>query len=207
MPTILNSTKTAEAIEAATGRQCSRQNLEKLCDKGALQGSPCILQRGPWRFDADLAVQEYLAKVAPFQAEAQQPAAIRRPSPSVEPSPSSAAAPFVAARAATTRRRPAQLPSDAPDDLPDYTVSRARSEYEKANLLELQRMTQEGLLLRREDVEQAWGRAVNLTRTRLLGVPSTAKQRIPHLDVEEVELLMGLIREALEELAAGEVTA
>lgn len=199
MSTILNSTKTAEAIEAATGRQCSRQNLEKLCDRGALQGSPCILQRGPWRFDADLAVQEYLAKVAPFQAEAEQPTAKRKAPPS---QPDQATQ-----REAPVRRQPAQLPADAPGDLPDYTISRARSEYEKANLLELQRKTQEGLLLRREDVEQAWGRAVNLTRTRLLGVPSTAKQRIPHLEVEEVELLTGLIREALEELAAGEVAA
>ena len=60
-------------------------------------------------------------------------------------------------------------------------------------------------LLRREDVEQAWGGAVNITRTRLLGVASTARQRIPHLETEEVELITTLIREALEELAAGEL--
>jgi hypothetical protein len=53
---------------------------------------------------------------------------------------------------------------------------------EKANLLELDRKTKEGHLLRREDVEQAWGGAVNITRTRLLGVASTARQRIPHLE-------------------------
>ena len=94
-----------------------------------------------------------------------------------------------------------------PEKLPAYNDSRARSEYEKANLLELQRKTQEGLLLRREDVELAWGGAVNITRTRLLGVPSAAKQRIPHLEIEEVELLTTLIREALDELAAGEVKA
>jgi hypothetical protein len=94
-----------------------------------------------------------------------------------------------------------------PEELPSYNDSRARSEYEKANLLELQRKTQEGLLLRREDVDLAWGSAVNITRSRLLGVPSTAKQRIPHLEIEEVELLTTLIREALDELAAGEVKA
>ena len=93
------------------------------------------------------------------------------------------------------------------ETMPEYGKSRARSEYEKANLLELQRKTQEGLLLRREDAVQAWNQAVNITRTRLLGVPSTAKQRIPHLEIEEVELLTGLIREALDELAAGEVKA
>jgi hypothetical protein len=195
MPNQLNSTKGAELIEAQTGRRCTRQNLDKLCDRGALRGSPCILQAKPLRVDGDLLVGEYLARVAPHQAEAQQPAAKReRPAP-VEAAP------------APARRQPAQLPIDAPEDLPDYTISRARSEYEKANLLELQRKTQEGLLLRREDVDLAWGGAVNITRTRLLGVPSTAKQRIPHLEIEEVELLTTLIREALDELAAGEVKA
>ena len=191
MSTQLNSTKGAELIEAQTGRTCTRQNLDKLCDRGALRGSVCILQEKPLRVDAGTLVAEYLARVAPHQAEAQQPAAKRE-------RPDAAAMP---------RRQPAQLPSDAPEDLPDYTISRARSEFEKANLLELQRKTQEGLLLRREDAVQAWNQAVNITRTRLLGVPSTAKQRIPHLEIEEVELLTGLIREALDELAAGEVKA
>lgn len=106
-------------------------------------------------------------------------------------------------------KQPPPPPPRAPEleELPAYNDSRARSEYEKANLLELQRKTQEGLLLRREDAEAAWNGAVNITRTRLLGVPSTARQRIPHLEVEEVELLTTLIREALDELAAGEVKA
>jgi hypothetical protein len=187
MSTPLNSSKAAELIEVQTGRRCTRQNLDKLCDRGALKGSACIIQAKPLRVDGDLLVAEYLARVGPHQAEAQQPAAKReRP-------------------ASAPKRPPVQLPSDAPEDLPDYTISRARSEYEKANLLELQRKTQEGLLLRREDAVQAWNQAVNITRTRLLGVPSTAKQRIPHLEIEEVELLTELIREALDELAAGEV--
>jgi len=105
----------------------------------------------------------------------------------------------------TKRQPPAPAKDPEPADLPDYNVSRARSEYEKANLLELDRKTKEGHLLRREDVEQAWGGAVNITRTRLLGVASTARQRIPHLETEEVELITTLIREALEELAAGEL--
>ena len=109
-----------------------------------------------------------------------------------------------------TRKRaqpPKQPPPEPADDLPEYTISRARSEFEKANLLELQRKTQERELLRREDVQQAWSQAVNLTRTKLLGVPSTVKQRIPHLEVEEIEVITGLIREALDELAGGEVAA
>ena len=187
MATPLNAKAGAELIQSATGRRCTRQNLDKLCDRGALAGSPCVLQQKPLRVDGDLLVAEYLAKVAPHQAEAQQPTQKRE-----------------APRLATT---PAQLPADRPEDLPEYTISRARSEYEKANLLELERKTKEGQLLRREDVETAWNGAVNITRSKLLGVPSAAKQLIPHLDAEEVELLMGLIRRALEALAAGEVKA
>ena len=108
-------------------------------------------------------------------------------------------------RPASERTKPSPKPAPVAEDLPAYNESRARSEYEKANLLELDRKTKEGMLLRREDVELAWGQAVNITRSRLLGVPSTAKQRIPHLEVEEVELLTTLLREALDELAAGEV--
>lgn len=188
MATPLNAGQAAALIEAHVGRRCSRQNLEKLCEKGGLRGSPCILQAKPLRVDADILLDEYLSRVAPHQAEAQQPRAKRE-------------VPL------TPARRPMQLPSDSPDGLPEYTISRARSEFEKANLLELERKTKEGQLLRREDVEAAWSAAVNITRTKLLGIPSVAKQRIPHLDVSEVELLTTLLREALSELASGEVKA
>ena len=191
MPTQTNSTRGAKLIEAQTGRPCSRQNLEKLCDRGALVGSPCILRPRPLLVDADTLVAEYLAKVAPHQAEAQQPRAKREPTP--------------AAQGQAPRRQSVQLPSDAPEELPPYTVSHARAEFEKANLLELDRKAKEGLLLHREDVERAQATALAISKTRLLGVPSTAKQRIPHLSLEEVEILTTLIREALEELAGWEV--
>lgn len=175
----LNSQQAATLIERETGRTCTRQNLEKLCDRGGLRGSRCILQAKPLRVDGEIVVAEYLSSVAPFQAEAEQPRA--------------------------KRDRPAQRPAGHADDLPEYTISRARSEFEKANILELQRKTQEGLLLLREDAEAAWKQAVNITKSRLRGVPSAVKQRIPHLEPEEVDLMVQLIDEALSELAAGEV--
>jgi hypothetical protein len=102
---------------------------------------------------------------------------------------------------------PQVQPVQRSDEPPDYSESRARSEFEKANLLELERKQKEGLLLPREDVERAQAAALAISKTRLLGVPSTAKQRIPHLSLDEVEILTGLIREALEELAGWEVAA
>jgi len=188
MPTPTNSTKGAALIEAQTGRRCSRQNLEKLCDRGALLGGSCVLRPRPLLVDADTLVAEYLAKVAPHQAEAQQPRARREPPPPAQGRPPAPAPP------PRTTEQP-----------PDYNESRARSEYEKANLLELDRKAKEGLLLHREDVERAQATALAISKTRLLGVPSTAKQRIPHLSLDEVEILTTLIREALEELANWEV--
>lgn len=102
--------------------------------------------------------------------------------------------------------RPRQPPADD-GEVPDYNDERARHEREKRLLAELARQEKERELLRRDDVTQAWNQAVNLTRVKLLGVPSTVKARIPHLEVEEIEVITGLIREALEELAGGEVTA
>ena len=105
----------------------------------------------------------------------------------------------------TKPREPPPPPPSRPDEIPEYNDSRARTEYEKANLLELDRKAKEGLLLHREDVERAQATALGISKTRLLGVPSTAKQRIPHLSLDEVEILTTLIREALEELANWEV--
>lgn len=71
--------------------------------------------------------------------------------------------------------------------------------------MEMDRKAKANMLLPREEVGQAWDAAVNITRTVMLGVPSKAKQRIPHLTPDEVALLMDLIREALGGLAAGDV--
>lgn len=42
-------------------------------------------------------------------------------------------------------------------------------------------------------------------RTKLLGVPARVRQQIPHLTAEEVVMVENLVREALEDLAKGEV--
>ena len=184
MATPLNSTKAAELIERQTGRRCSRQNLDKLCLRGALRGSACILREKPLQVDGDTLVAEYLSKVATHQAEAHQPAMTRE--------------------APTSTRTVRAVDSD---DVPDYNEKRARHEREKRMLAELARQEKERELLRRDDVTAAWAAAVAMTRTKLLGVPSVVRARIPHLEIDEVEVITQLIREALEELSAGEVQA
>jgi len=42
---------------------------------------------------------------------------------------------------------------------------------------------------------------VTLARTKIMGIPTKAKQRIPDLDTEAVTVLEDIVRETLEDLA------
>ncbi len=86
--------------------------------------------------------------------------------------------------------------------IPDYDDSRARTEHLKAELLELDRQQKLGRLVPVEDVEKRWVEIIVQARTKLLGLPTKAKQRIPDLDVDAIGTLDEIVRETLEELAA-----
>lgn len=90
-----------------------------------------------------------------------------------------------------------------PDQIPDYNESRARHEYEKANLAELERKRKASELLDVKEVEKVWANSVSIARTKLLAIPTRLKQRIPHLTHEEIAIADDLIRECLEEISAG----
>lgn len=86
--------------------------------------------------------------------------------------------------------------------IPDYDESRARTEHLKAELLELDRQQKLGRLVPVEDVEKRWVEIIVQARTKLLGIPTKAKQRIPDLDVDAIGALDDIVRETLEDLAA-----
>lgn len=90
--------------------------------------------------------------------------------------------------------------------IPDYDESRARTEYLKAELLELDRQTKAGKLVPVDEVEAKWIEVITLARGKMLGIPSKAKQRIPDLDAAAMACLEDIVRETLEDLAgeAGE---
>lgn len=88
-----------------------------------------------------------------------------------------------------------------PDAVPSYAEERARREREVRLMAQMDRRRREGELLERTDVERAWAQSVTIAKTALMGVPSRAKERIPHLDLNEIEVLTELIRSALEEVA------
>jgi excisionase family DNA binding protein len=96
-----------------------------------------------------------------------------------------------------------RLAAPEPGELvPDYNESRARTEYLKAELLELERKEKEGLLVRAADVEAKWVEVITISRTKVMGIPSKAKQRIPDLTQDQVVVLEDIVREALEELSS-----
>jgi hypothetical protein len=179
--------KGAELIREQTGRSCTRQNLEKLCKQGKLPRS-CVSQ-GPVRVLADLLVDEYLANIDERQSVRAKPG-VRREISGDDVSP---------------RRPPPLGEPPADDELPAYTVSQQRKAFEQANLLEIERRQKEGQLVERESVLGTWAQLINSAKSKLLAVPTTVRQRIPHLTAEEAEVIDVVIRAALADLteAAG----
>ena len=88
------------------------------------------------------------------------------------------------------------------ESIPEYEESKARTEHLKAELLELDRKVKENELVAMEEVENKWCDIITNARTKLLGIPAKAKQRIPDLDTNAVACLDDIVREALEELSA-----
>lgn len=88
------------------------------------------------------------------------------------------------------------------EPIPDYDLSRARTEHLKAELLELERKQKEQILVKAEEIEAKWVEIITLARTKILGIPTKAKQRIPDLDTDAIGLLDDIVRETLEDLAA-----
>lgn len=87
---------------------------------------------------------------------------------------------------------------------PDPTTLSAatlRERLARAKLIELDYERKRRTLIPLRDAEMSWSALVVAARTRLLGVPSRAKQRLPSLSAADVAVLDELIREALDELA------
>jgi phage terminase Nu1 subunit (DNA packaging protein) len=90
--------------------------------------------------------------------------------------------------------------------VPPLALSKARREAALAEQAEIELARLKGTLI---DVAQARADVINrftIVRTRIQGVPARLAQRLPHLAAEVVPVLDGLLREALEELAAADDT-
>lgn len=105
-------------------------------------------------------------------------------------------------RPLSERQAPRDRLGRTEEGIPEYDESRARTEHLKAELLELERKQKEGLLVKAEEIEAKWIEIVTLARTKILGIPTKAKQRIPDLDTDAITVLDDIVRETLEDLAA-----
>lgn len=76
----------------------------------------------------------------------------------------------------------------------------------RARTAELKFKEAAGELVPAKDVEQRLTDTFHTCRTRLLGIPSRARQALPHLTLADIAAIEALVREALEELGgtAGE---
>lgn len=88
------------------------------------------------------------------------------------------------------------------ESIPEYEESRARTEHLKAELLELERKQKESLLVPAAEIEAKWVEIVTQARTKMLGIPTKAKQRIPDLDSDAMNVLEDIVRETLEDLSS-----
>jgi hypothetical protein len=77
----------------------------------------------------------------------------------------------------------------------------AAEKHWKAKLAELKFKQEAGELIPARDVEREWIDVLTRVKTKLLGIPSRAKQGLPHLSVPDVAAIEALVREALEEIA------
>lgn len=102
-----------------------------------------------------------------------------------------------------TDRIPISGPTHAgPTPPPELAESRARREAAEAALAEIELAEKRRELVPAKDVESKLVNAFAHCKTKLLGVPSRARQRDPALTGAQVALVEELIREALDDLAS-----
>lgn len=116
-------------------------------------------------------------------------------------------------RAVNARRRPPKTvapaaaadprqPRDAPDPQPNsYATARARREESLAKIAEMEYEQKMGTLVNAAEIREKLSKLHTEAKTRLLGVASKCKARLPQLSAIDVSIIEDLIREALGEIA------
>lgn len=83
----------------------------------------------------------------------------------------------------------------------NYSSARAHKEQFLARQAELDYRKAAGELVEVSTIQKEWTSIAALVRTKVLGLPSKARQRIPDLSHDQYLILEKLVREALEDLA------
>ena len=150
---------------------------------------PAVTRKGRgWEINAELADQQWADATDPTERGTGHHRG-EEPPPAAEPPP--------------TKPPPQRQEPGAPKGVPPRAVSESVLAAVKAKRETMALHRDEKKLLPRDQVEKAMADNYTIIRTKLLAVPTRARQRIPHLTPEEVAILDELQREALEELASG----
>ena len=81
-----------------------------------------------------------------------------------------------------------------------YAIERAKREHWAAKREKLEFEKQTGLLVPAADIEDQWVKIANIVRTKILAIPTAARQVLPHLVAEDFRILERIARECCEEL-------
>lgn len=109
--------------------------------------------------------------------------------------------PVTAAPALLAIAQPPRVASPAPPPMEESVASATeRLKSAQADLAELKRDAERGELVLASEVEKRLVAVFTACKTRLLAIPSRARQALPHMVNADVATLENLIREALEDL-------
>lgn len=94
------------------------------------------------------------------------------------------------------------------DDISFHSVAKYRAKKEKyeAEMAQIKVEVARGKLVEAKDIEDRWVQVATITRTKVLGIPSKARQRMPELTDLQYSILEMIVRETLEDLASNNVT-
>lgn len=98
------------------------------------------------------------------------------------------------------KRSVALPPPDDQGEAAALAKASAREKHFRAKLAELKYRERAGELVEAAGIQAQLVDTITTCRTKLLGLPSKAKQRLPHLTLEDLATIEAIVREALEEL-------
>lgn len=169
--------------EYAKLRGVSHTAVQKAISSGRLVASVTGVGTKTVRIDVASADAEWPKSAREVMNDAFQPDA---------PAERSAPAPAPAA--------PASPPNEMSKTTATYQQSRAVREAYAARLAKLEYERRSGKLVDADEVEKKWTEIASLVRTRVLGIASKAKQRMPGLTVAQYQALDAIVVDALESL-------
>lgn len=103
-------------------------------------------------------------------------------------------------------KRPlAEIPADL-DGEPMLTFAEARElrENYQARLEKLRYERESGKVVDSDEIQKKWVSVAAIVRTKVLGIPSKARQRLTDMTADQYATLEAVVRETLEDLADGD---